>query len=52
MKIIDVSMELYCWFRKKFICNGRYVYLIVGLDVVKIEIDDGFIGLGLLGGVE
>ena len=52
MKITDVSMESYRWPRKKPIRNGRYVYPTAGLDVVKIETDDGPIGLGLSGGVE
>ena len=52
MKVTDVRMESYRWPRKKPIRNGRYVYPTAGLDVVKIETDDGPTGLGLSGGVE
>ena len=52
MKVTDVKMESYRWPRKKPIRNGRYVYATAGLDVIKIETDEGVTGLGLSGGVQ
>ena len=52
MKVTDVRMESYRWPRPKPIRNGRYVYPTAGLDVIKIETDEGLTGLGLAGGVE
>ena len=52
MKVTDVRMESYRWPRRKPIRNGRYVYPTAGLDVIKIETDEGLTGLGLAGGVE
>ena len=52
MKITDVRMESYRWNRTTPIRNGRYVYATAGLNVVKIETDEGVTGLGLSGGVQ
>ena len=52
MKVTDVRMETYQWNRSKPIRNGRYVYPTAGLNVVKIDIDEGVTGLGLCGGVQ
>ena len=52
MKVTDVRLESYRWPRSKPIRNGRYVYPTAGLDVVKIETDEGVTGVGLSGGVQ
>ncbi len=52
MKITDVNMEIYRWKRTKPIRNGMYVYPTAGLNVVKIETDEGITGIGLAGGVQ
>ena len=52
MKITDVTMESYRWPRKRPIRNGRYVYPTAGLDVLKVETDEGVTGLGLSAGVQ
>ena len=46
MKVTDVKMETYRWKRHKPIRNGRYVYPTSGLNVVKIETDEGITGVG------
>ena len=51
MKITDVMMETYRWERTRPIRNGRYVYPYSGLNVVKVETDEGVTGVGLAGGV-
>ena len=51
MKVTDVRMETYRWQREKPIRNGRYVYAQAGLNVIKIETDEGVTGVGLGGGV-
>ena len=51
MKVIDVRMETYRWPRAKPIRNGMYVYTHSGLNVIKIETDEGITGIGLGGGV-
>ena len=51
MKVTDVRMETYRWDRAKPIRNGRYVYPTAGLNVVKIDTDEGVSGLGLCGSV-
>ena len=51
MKITDVTMETYRWERTRPIRNGRYVYPYSGLNVVKVETDEGVTGVGLAGGV-
>ena len=51
MKVTDVRMETYRWNRAKPIRNGRYVYPTAGLNVVKIDTDEGVSGLGLCGSV-
>ncbi len=52
MKVTHVNMETYRWNRIKPIRNGRYVYPTAGLNVVKIETDEGVAGIGLAHGVE
>ena len=49
MKVTDVRLESYRWPRAKPIRNGRYVYPTAGLDVIKIDTDEGVTGLGLAG---
>ena len=50
MKITDMRMEVYRWKRDKPIRNGLYVYSEAGLNVIRIETDEGITGLGLGGG--
>ena len=52
MKVTDVTMETYRWPRAKPIRNGRYVCRTAGLNVVKVETDEGITGIGLAGGVQ
>ena len=52
MKVTDVKMEVYRWPRHKPIRNGRYTYTTSGLNVVKIETDEGVTGYGYSGGVQ
>ena len=52
MKVTDVRLESYRWPRRKPIRNGRYVYPTSGLDVIKIDTDEGVTGLGLSGGID
>ena len=52
MKVTDVRMETYRWKRTRPIRNGRYVYPTAGLDVVKVETDEGVTGIGLAGAVQ
>ena len=52
MKVTDVKMETYRWNRARPIRNGRYVYATAGLNVVKVETDEGITGIGLTGGVQ
>ncbi len=51
MIVTDVKIEVYQWQRTKPIRNGRYVYPTDGLNVIKIETDEGITGIGLCGGV-
>ena len=44
-------MENYRWDRARPIRNGRYGYPTAGLNVVKVETDEGITGVGLAGGV-
>ena len=46
MKITSLTMETYRWKRDKPIRNGMYVYPTAGLNVVKVETDEGAIGIG------
>ncbi len=50
MKITGVSTEEYRWPRHKPISNGLHTYTHSGLDLVKIETDEGITGIGLGGG--
>ena len=52
MRITDMRMETYCWPKTKPIRNGMYVYANAGLNVVRIETDEGVTGVGLAGGIE
>ncbi len=52
MKITNLTMETYRWKRDKPIRNGMYVYATAGLNVVKVETDEGVTGIGLAGGVQ
>ena len=52
MRITDMRMETYRWPRTKPIRNGMYVYANAGLNVVRIETDEGVTGVGLAGGIE
>jgi D-arabinonate dehydratase len=45
-------MEIYRWKRDVPITNGMYTYVHSGLNVVKIETDEGITGVGLAGGVQ
>ena len=51
MKVTDVRTEVYRWKRDKPIRNGRYVYADSGLNVVKIDTDEGITGIGFAGGL-
>ena len=51
MEVTDVRMETYRWKRPKPIRNGRYVYPTAGLNVIKVDTDEGITGIGLSGGV-
>lgn len=51
MKVTDVKIETYRWERTKPIRNGRYVYPLAGLDVIKVETDEGVTGIGVFQGV-
>ncbi|MBI4305540.1 MAG: mandelate racemase/muconate lactonizing enzyme family protein [Chloroflexi bacterium] len=52
MKITDVKSEAFRWPRHKPIRNGLYTYTHSGLNVVKIETDEGVTGIGLGGGMQ
>src|SRR5438132_12144615 len=52
MKITAITTEEYRWPRHKPISNGLHTYTHSGLDLVKIETDEGITGIGLgAGGV-
>ncbi len=51
MKITDLRMETYRWPRAVPIRNGLHVYATAGLNVIKLETDEGVTGIGLGGGV-
>ncbi len=51
MRITDMKTEIYRWKRDKPIRNGLYVYEDAGLNVIKIETDEGITGIGLGGGL-
>lgn len=52
MKVTDVRMEIYRWPRRTPIRNGRYIYPTNGLDVIKIDTDEGVSGIGFCGSVQ
>ena len=52
MKVTDVRMEVYRWPRHIPIRNGRYTYPTNGLDVIKIDTDEGISGIGFCGSVQ
>ena len=47
MKVTDVKVEAYRWPRKVPIRNGLHTYSEYDLNVVKIETDEGIIGIGI-----
>ena len=49
MKIIDITTETFRWPRPKPITNGKHTYTHAGLGLVKIETNEGIIGIGLGG---
>ena len=51
VKITKMWTEIYRWKRNKPIRNGMYTYTDAGLNVVKIETDEGITGIGLGGGM-
>ena len=51
MKITKMRTEVYRWKRNKPIRNGMYTYAEAGLNVVKLETDEGIEGIGLGGGM-
>ena len=51
MKITKMWTEIYRWKRNKPIRNGMYTYSDAGLNVVKIQTDEGITGIGLGGGM-
>ena len=51
MKITKMWTEIYRWKRNRPIRNGLYTYAEAGLNVVKIETDEGITGIGLGGGM-
>ena len=51
VKVTDVRLESYRWPRRKPIRNGRYVYPTSGLDVIKIDTDEGVTGLASQAGL-
>ena len=52
MKITDVNVEVYRWERHTPIRNGMYTYPTSGLNVVKIDTDEGVTGYGYYGGIQ
>jgi len=50
MKITHVSAQVYRWPRPRPIRNGKYIYAEGGLEVVRVETDEGLTGIGLGGG--
>ena len=46
LKITDVTTETYRWPRHKPISNGLHTYTHAGLGLVKIETDEGTLGMG------
>jgi len=50
VKITGITTEEYRWPRHKPISNGLHTYTHSGLDLVKIETDEGITGIGLGGG--
>ena len=51
VKITKMWTEIYRWKRNKPIRNGMYTYTDAGLNVVKVETDEGITGIGLGGGM-
>jgi L-alanine-DL-glutamate epimerase-like enolase superfamily enzyme len=47
VKVTDVKIEVYRWPRHTAIRNGRHVYTTSGLNVIKVETDEGITGIGL-----
>ncbi len=51
MKVTDVNVEVYRWPRHVPIRNGRHVYATSGLNVIRVETDEGITGIGLGRGI-
>ena len=51
MRVTGLRTETYRWPRARPIRNGRYVYTHAGLNVVKVDTDEGITGIGFSGGV-
>jgi len=47
MKITNITTEEYSWPRTRPITNGKHTYTHAGLDLVKIETDEGITGIGV-----
>ncbi len=47
MKVTDLNVEVYRWPRHVPIRNGRHVYATSGLNVIRVETDEGITGIGL-----
>ncbi|MFN8515869.1 MAG: mandelate racemase/muconate lactonizing enzyme family protein [Chloroflexia bacterium] len=51
MKITGITTEEYKWPRHKPISNGLHTYTHAGLELVRIETDEGITGIGLGGAI-
>ena len=51
MQVTEIKTSIYRWKRSKPIRNGMYTYPDSGLNVVKIDTDEGISGIGFAGGV-
>jgi D-arabinonate dehydratase len=49
MRITKISTEAYRWKRSKPIANGKHVYDDMGVNLIKVETDEGITGIGLGG---
>ncbi|MFN8539271.1 MAG: hypothetical protein U0232_17570 [Thermomicrobiales bacterium] len=47
MEITAITIEEYKWPRHKPISNGLHTYTHAGLELVRIETDEGITGIGL-----
>ena len=51
MKVTDVRLETYRWDNATEHVNGRWVFGFDGIDVARVETDQGITGLGLTWGI-